>query len=666
MSKEFDWDQFEKVAPKSGFDWNQFEAVENGSSGVPVPPSKGSLMPGWLQALESFNKGPVTQGFKTGIERTTYGILQSLFPQNQAIKDNMAQQEQAYAKSYEQEPIAALLGNILGGVGSTLPLSLAGEGVALEASPALISRLGQTFGPIAANALGAGLEGGLFGGSQYVNEGESRAGNALLNSLLGGGLSAGLGTLGAAGSAVTNRFIPSAEYIASKASPSLPTAELLARQRAAQGTATPIGDIIGSAELKKKFENKLVPGLGSGGPEKLATLEKQIINKTENVLDKIGSKYVQKDTNELTKELLTKAFDAQKKAKNNLYESVNELAQKEGFNLNLPSFSKKAAESIDALDASLVAKADPKLRNVLKKIRDVEAGIIKNPEVSLKDAQILSSQLSADAAKFASSSATSDRYMAGLFDDLAGSLRKDIKNEVFSRGSSRLQDALNGANANYKENFSGFLDKDVYKLLQQNKDADAIVREIVKPSKTHDKSTRINKIQKLLPKEDKNLMGYSLIEKAIGENGTLDPRKVNNLLNSLGDRQFKALFPDTIVRNELKDLQKLYSLNPEALNRMYNPKTGARNVENLNILKDIAGAFGAGQLGGAATGIATLGGKVLGNRTSVNRFTDEAFRAEVVNEILKKVAKTPEGFSPLKGEINKAIQIWLNDNRRED
>lgn len=655
MTKDYtDWEIVEESTP----DYSGWELVESGST----PPPAGFL--------ESFNRNPITQGFKTGVERTTYGLLQALFPQNRAIREQMQEQEAAYGRAQEEAPWQSLLGNILGGVGSTLPTAIAGGAVASRAIPALAPFVGSTAGNLLGGSLAAATEGGLLGGSQYVNPDETRLGNTLAGAGIGGATHGLLQGLGLGGKALKNYLSPSAEALAEKAAPGLTAAELLARQEAAKGTATPLGDIIGSKELKTQLENQLGNRFGSRSlvNDKFATLEEQISNKTRTVLDKLGEKYSQTDTNELTKELLTKSFDVQTKAKNKLFEGVDKIAKAEGFSLNLPKFSEKALESIEAIDSSLVAKADPALRKALNAVKNVERGVSNSADISLKDAQILARKLSENSAKFGASSSSSDRYLAGLFNDLSGALRNDIKSEVSSRGSSALQEALSGANANYREKFSGFLDKDVYKFIQEGKDADAIVREIVKPSKVADKAARIRKIQNLLPKEDRNLMGYSLLEKSITPEGMLDARKVNNLLNQLGDKQFKALFPDEVVRKELKDLQKLYSLNSEALNRMYNPKTGARNVESLGGLKDIVTGIASGQIGGPAGAATTLGASALHNRNLTNKLTNELFRDEVIRNILnsKNASSAAKGSSATGRQLNKALQVWLTDNRRED
>ncbi len=649
--KDFDWDQFEQVKPNSSFDWSEFEDVGN-----PATPPEDSYTnsPAWVRALNSFNSSAIPVGLRTGVERTTQGILQALLPNNQALKDLAGERERNYAQAYETSPASALFGNILGGVGASLPTALVGGAVTSRALPVV--------GPLAANALGAATEGGLFGASQYVNEGESRLGNARKDALLGGLLSGAIGGATKGTKGLLNQFSPSAESIAAKANPNLPIEELLARQRAAKGTLTPIGDVIGSSELKKQFENKLVPGFNSKGAEKLTSLEGQIINKSENILNKVGSKYAGENTDELTKNLLTKAFDKQSKAKNKLYESVNKLADNEKFALNLPNFSKTAANSIEALQESLVAKADPKLKQLLNRVKALESGAESIGDVSLKDAQILSGSLASDAQKFASSSATSDRYTSGLLNNLSKALRKDIKEEVSSRGSTALKDALGSANANYKEKYSGFLDKDIYRFLNQNKDADAIVREIVRPSTTLDKSSRIKKIQNLLPEEDRNLMGFALLNKATNINGMLDPRKVSNILNGLGDKQFKALFPDETLRTELRDLQKLYSMNPEALNNMFNPKTGARSVDATDLLKEFAKAGAAGKAFGPIGVGVSAGTTAARNRILTDKFTNEAFRNQVVDKVVKKTTTTPKAPN---NDFMKAMEVWLNDNRRD-
>ena len=171
------------------------------------------------------------------------------------------------------------------------------------------------------------------------------------------------------------------------------------------------------------------------------------------------------------------------------------------------------------------------------------------------------------------------------------------------------------------------------------KDGESIVREIIRPSKAHDKASRIKKMQEILPDNEKNVLGYSFLQSARNKEGELTAQSINKQLNSLGNRQFSALFPDKVTQQQVKDLQRLYKLNPEALQRMHNPKTGARLGENVNMLKDIGHVIGGGSLGGAMGAIGTAATKPFLNNLAAKKFTSEAFRHKVIDEITKNALR---------------------------
>jgi len=664
-----DYSDWEVVEDNDAPDYSSWELVQEpgGFAPAPTPPPSPnpSSMPAWIRAIDSFNKGPATTGFRTGVERTTQGLMQALMPNNPALKDIAAEREADYAQSYKRDPISSLLGNVAGGIGSTLPTALAGGSVASQAIP--------SFGPILGNALAAGTEAGLFGASQYVNKGESRAGNTLKSALAGGAGSAALGGLGQLAKfsglgqlakGLKNNLYPSAGGLAQKYGNELPIEQLLANQQAAKGTQTPLGRILGSSELSNKFENKLVPGIGSGGANKLGQIEAEVTGKVNNVFNKIGGENLGSDTNQLTKDLVQEAFKKQTKAKNTLYENVSNLASKESFNLDLPKFSGLASDTADALKEGFLAKSDPQFKRILNRVTNLDQGAKASSPVTLKEAQILANKLNSEGRKSLNSSATSDRFTGDLYIKLGNALKDDIKQEVATRGSTELQQALSAADANYKKNFASFLDKDVYKLLGENKSAESIVREIIKPSKAHDKYQRITKIQNLLPEEQKNILGYTYLQPALNREGDLQVKKLNSLLDALGNRQFKALFPDKAVRDELRDVQKLIGMNSEALNRMFNPKTGGRLQGDLSRVKDLVAGSVSGSLLGPVGSAVTLGATAARNRGMTNNLTNEEFRNAVISEILNK-AKNGAQASKAQPVAAKVVSTVVNDKRRD-
>ena len=617
-------------------------------------------------------------GLRTGVERTTQGIMQPLFEsgifgENARNASNAVahEREQNYSAASKRSPWAAGAGNIVGAIGSTLPTVPFGAGVAGKALPYL--------GKFGAALAAAATEGGLFGGSQWVNPGETRLGNAAQGAIAGLGSSAFFQGLGKGAKSLYSKLYP-ASHVAEQVSPNLSIPNLTKSMQAAQGTSTPIGDILQSPGLKKTFENKIVPGLGSGGSEILGKIEGQIASKTDKVLDRLGGKYQGKDLNEVVKGTLDSAFSKQQTLKNELYGSVSDLAKLEKFEPDLPSFTSLAKETIAIIENSPLLSADPKTKQLFNKVmgfqnptKDILSPIVdkhgkplisKTLKPSITEVNVLANKLWDEGHKLSYSPVAQDRHMAGLFKDLATKARQDIRGQIESKGSKELQKAYLSATENYKKNFSQFLDKDIYKFLGDKKDGESIVREIIRPSKAHDKANRIKKIQSILPDDQKHLLGYSFLQSARNKDGELTAQAINKQLNSLGKRQFEALFPETSTQSKLKNLQRLYKLNPEALQRMSNPKTGARLSENVNILKDLGHAAGAGSIGGWAAALGTLGAKPVINKHLANKFTSEGFRNKVVDEIIKNT-KTKNAKPMMEQYLSKLLSTALTANGAE-
>lgn len=137
-------------------------------------------------------------GFNTGVENLAHGLLQPVLESGalgdgikQGSKDFAAQRQQDYAEAAKQYPKTAGISNVLGGIGATIP-TFAIPGLGKSA----LTRL----------ATQGALQGGLVGGAQYTNEGDSRLGNAALGAGLGGALGAGFGLAGQGATKLYNTF----------------------------------------------------------------------------------------------------------------------------------------------------------------------------------------------------------------------------------------------------------------------------------------------------------------------------------------------------------------------------------------------------------------------------------------------------------------------------
>jgi hypothetical protein len=440
-----------------------------------------------------------------------------------------------------------------------------------------------------------------------------------------------------------NRLTPSG-WIAKYTKDNLSLKELADNMRAAEGTNTPLGDVLESPRLKKKFENELASSNVDWEVEQTyRKINDQIQQKAENILnEKLGKNAPPGDANLFIKDALVDAYKDHTTVKNNLYNEVTDVALQDGFNLKLPRFNRLIDADVAALTNSPMFLADKSLMNSFNDLISVGG---KKP--SIKGAKYFANLFDTEAKALVQPDASS-RSLRSLYDRAAKALREDVKNEISEKGSSSLQEAFKAAEDYYKDDFVQFLDRDLYKLLNENKDAQSIIHEIIKPGATKDAYTLIEKVQKILPENQKNTLGYNYLRGALNKDFVLEPSKMNSLIKALGKRQFEALFPDASMRQTLLDFSRLRDMNSEAASFLANPKTGQRTQTNMNKIRRFLVEGGLGGAAGAAA-FGTLGGllgipvsylaKNATNKYLAKILTDQEFRAKVADKITKEQGK---------------------------
>lgn len=445
----------------------------------------------------------------------------------------------------------------------------------------------------------------------------------------------------------------------------LPAEDLAANVRAAQGTNTDIGNIIGSPTLKQVFENLTTKWPGSGADKLLGKMANQVESRSEGLLAEAGEGIPAGDRNSILKKTIENVYDKQLKRKNELYKPVNKLAENEAFKLELPSLEKFSKEFGAAVNKSPLMKNDPALKKTFNEISKYKKAtestqlntlgadalmskpIIKYP--SIVDAKALANRLDTESSKHMRSPNPTDHFIASKFSDAAKSIRKDVKDQIMEKGSPELKSAYKAAEKNYAENYSQFLDKDVYKLTRPDVDSQTIINDIIKPGKQGDKYTRIEKIQKLLPENQRNILGEAWLRNAIDKEGALNPKQFSQMINKLGPRQFEALFPDPAFRQKLLDYGRLRGMNEKALSRMANPATGQSLGVPTMIGSQIAGVTNAAMSGNLPMVAAYGLGPQIGSNLMNKLLTNPATREKFIAKMLKNEAAPPKIPKKLKG-----------------
>lgn len=424
-----------------------------------------------------------------------------------------------------------------------------------------------------------------------------------------------------------------------------------------RGTETGLGDVIGSPFLKKKLENTLTAFPFSGANESLQKTGKDVVNRGENILQNLLGKNDPNKVPEIIYNDLNKQFKLHQQNKNKLYDTVDKLADESNLKLDLPNFSKNAQQYSDAIESTNVLKHEPDSAFIFNRLKNYKNPVVEtknigsivdqqgNPIINesiqtyptLKEANLLKGKLNEYARTFKQSPDPAQRSMARIFGDLASSLKNDIKNTISESGNKALKKAYESAEKNYAQNFSPFLDKEIYKYIGGNANPEDMINTFVKTKPTADIAKPITQVAKSISPESRTLLSYSYLSRALDNEGNLNPAKLSTAIEKLKPNQFKALFPDQNLRKQLKDYTKFEHMNKEAQYLMFNPKTGQRNADILATgLLTALGGIAKGDLIGAI-GVPT--GAILGGKAATKALTSEKFRESLVNEMLKNRTK---------------------------
>jgi len=419
-----------------------------------------------------------------------------------------------------------------------------------------------------------------------------------------------------------------------------------------QGTETGLGDVIGSPFLKKRLENTLTSVPFSGANEALQRTGVEVQNRGENILkDLLGDNSPENVPAQISDDL-KKVFKAREIEKNNHYKEFNDLADQSNLKLDLPNFSKKANDYSDAINSTNMLKFEPdsaKLFNKLQnytnpvKISQKVGAIVDesgNPLIdethfeypTAKEALLLKGKLNKLSNQAGMSPDPAQRGLSKVFKSLASSLGQDVQNSVNQSKNPELINSLYKAESNYKNNFSPFLDKDIYKFVSGNADPETIVTKFIKTSPNADLAGHLTKLSKNISPLSRDRLAYSYFSRALDNEGNLNPTMLSTAIRKLGSNQLKELVPDANMRKRLLDYTKFEQMNKESLNLMYNPKTGQRAQDALVTgLMAMMGHAIAGDVGGLAG--ATV--PILAGRGMTKYLTSPSVRQSIVQKMIE-------------------------------
>ncbi len=605
----------------------------------------------------------------------------NLFPEdtdNAAIKKQQADKLAYYvgANRTPVDTIRDLVGGALTGAaqgGQAVSQLLPGApNMNMEDYLSGISSPNKSMGGDLAKSIGSYLPYGMTGGARFVSQIAPAIAHGFMttqpgeeNSLLGISLPSGriggalkdslMNTLTLGAGKALNALRPSNLFRGN-----LSPEELERNIRITQGTETGLGDVIGSPYLKRQFENTL-PALPLSGAH-------QAMQRTGNIVQQRGVDLMQEmlgdaDPHGVPKAIadeLENQYQIRRGEKNALYADFNQKADQSGTNLELPTFAKKANDYSDAIESTNMLKMEPDTQKIFNKLQNYKNPVQEtriqgqlvdekgNPLIdtteskypTFQEANILKGKLNDFAEKAKNSPDPAQRYAEGLFRDLASSIKTDIRSSI--KDNPEISASYEGAEENYKRNFSPFLDRDIYKFVRGKSDPETIVNKFVKTTPNSDLANQLEKLSSKLPEEKKNLLGYAYFSRALDNEGHINPLKMATAVRKLGHNQFESLVPNADLRQRLMDYGRLAHMNTESQNLMFNPKTGARGTDAL-----VAGLTGA--LAHGIKGNASFPAKVIGALGTANiarrALTNQSLREGLVRKMLENEGRMQNPWS---------------------
>lgn len=409
--------------------------------------------------------------------------------------------------------------------------------------------------------------------------------------------------------------------------------EMAANLETAKGLPVNIGKVTESPFANALYENVISEIPFSGSEKSYKSINQGVQDYADNMLKEMSGGDINLEGNEKTKDLIIKAHENAKDVKNNLYNQVNQTAENEGHSIDLSSTKDKASQFKSQLEDSPLLKFDPSVKSFLDKATSISG---EGFSPSIKEANLIKNKLWDQGQSLSSfGNSASERGVGNLYKDLSRNIGNDIKDSIKKTGSPELNQQYEDATNFYKNNYAQFHDEDIYKFLDPKKSNDNIARAIIKPSKSNDQYSQIDKIKSLLSPEDQKSLSHAYLSTAYDHNGNLNIQDLNKLTNSLGRRQFNSLF-DQEDAAKINKFQNLMDMSQESRSMMKNPPTGKRAIKSLL-------GIGAASLAGHAIGgpmaalgaVAGLGATSLGANVLQKYLTNPKVRENLVNAMIK-------------------------------
>lgn len=571
--------------------------------------AQGFPIPGQGDLSQVIVRNPIKnlQDFVQGAVQAPIHLAQLLTPNQSSIGQKL--QSAIQATSGIGSGDQSMDADIARGYGAAVPYALAG-GPLGEALGGIVGKVAPMASQGAKSILGQMIVGGAQGAAET-----SPGGNKTINALIGTAAGAAPGIAGS----LTEALRPT-RLLRGTLSPD----EIAKNVRAAGGSQTNIGKIVGDSVVSRTIENVASKLYGSGQPEAEASTRDYINNEAqglmkdvlgtddiehhgenlktqgENILDDLKGQTTSSNVLQDIQDDVTNKYSSQVQKSKSLYDARNkESEQDPNFVMQAPSFEKNAPALKDSSLVNSVLSDTPELQQAYNKLRgDVttpgsfEQSYRPNREYpSLQEATLLKAKLNQSANSMRMSPDMTARHQAGIISNLAKHVDSGIKLSIENSGNQKLQSLAQTADKNYSENLAPFLDKNIYSMIEMPSnrfDPDTILSKTVKTGEGKDMANTISNLTNILGKNDTKL-AYSYLAPSLDGNGNVNLDVLSKRWNKLGERQKETLINNNSKRKNIDDLLKqhqIHSVFKKAIQE--HGKVNPSNLSTIseNILKD--------------------------------------------------------------------------------
>lgn len=478
------------------------------------------------------------------------------------------------------------------------------------------------------------LESGLPQAGYFATQSENPAtgfaeGLALNTALMGAG-----GLLDAGKSAIENKYKNLMSGLTTYDIPALEKAKELFR-----GSSIDLGNVLKNPTLKSFYENVL-PSMSMAPQKQREDASRFILDKLKEKFSKYGLKPDELPSEDLQK-MLQESFVKTKNEKNKLYKDFSEIAEKDGLK-KFENTKNEINNIFPEFDAGVLIGSDA---NTKKSINN----LLNGEPLSLGDASLLSGKINESISAYTRDPSIQSRSILAKLTKIKKSLSNEIDSHIDLSKNDELKNAYKNAKQYYGDNFSKFLDKKLYKYVNDYglDESEKITKDFLKTQKEGNPIKELKKLTSVLPEKSKESILKDYLGATISDES---PGVFSQKAKKLSKNQSKELFGKDA--ESVEDFLNLTDAGAYALRRLFNPETGSKLN---NPFYDVA------KTGLRSKGVSLLLGKKLSKKLTSDELRDKIID-KIINAKTPKLPKQKTTGNLSKGVRSEFIAQLLKDN----